>query len=386
MKIVAIDARAVDCGFQKQALQTTRVASPMSRFPRFAAQRASWMWPTKKVFVRVALEDGTEGWGCTNGGEIVEMIVNAHLARLIVGEDIGDTAMLWEQMVASLLPNDRSGFAMMSVAAVDIAIWDAAAKAARQSLASLLGGTREETLPLYYTTPRPEAFKGIASHGLKAAAPYGPEAGAEGLHENIALMKRFADAAGPDTPIMIDAFMAWDVDYTLRFVEAAKDLPLKWVEDPIPANDAEGLERLRSEIDPAVALALGNFAYSAADCSALLRAGVVDILQPDVAWAGGITEALRILDLASEKEVPVILHNTCEQPWALALAAARQQSPVVELVDRGDSSLLYSLMGPRPEIVDGRVAIPNSLEGNRPPKEIMSAFAEAAERPHTGDR
>ncbi len=379
MKIRSITARAVDCGFQKQTLQTTRIASPMSRFPRFAESRASWMWPTKKVFVRVEGEDGHIGWGCTNGGEVVEMIVNAHLARLLTGEDLGDVALLQDQMTASLLPNDRSGFAMMAVAGVDIALWDLQAKASSQPLVDLLGGSAQDTLPVYVTTPRPEAFSGGPWHGLKAAAPYGPEAGQEGLEANIALMRRFAEAAGPDVPIMIDAFLAWDADYTLRFAEAAAGLPLAWIEDPIPPQNIEDLQRIRNALDPGIALALGNFAFSRVDCADLLRSGVVGVLQPDVAWAGGITETLAVLDMAAGADVAVILHNTCEQPWALAMAAACQTGAQVECVDRGETSPLYSLMGPRPDLAGGQVAVPRDPEGNRPPQFVLPAFDAGAE-------
>lgn len=378
MKITSITARAVDCGFNSQKLQTSRVAAPMSRFPRFAEQRASWMWPTKKVFVRVTGEDGSTGWGCTNGGEIVEMIVNAHLSRLLVGEDLKDLALLNDQMAASLLPNDRSGFAMMAVAGVDIALWDLSAKAANQPLLEILGGADVDDLPVYMTTPRPEAFAGGPFHGLKAAAPYGPESGDEGLKANIALMHRFAEAAGEGVPIMIDAFLAWDADYTLRFAEGVADLNVKWIEDPIHPQDIDGLQKIRREMDPEIALALGNFAFSRADCADLLRSGVVGVLQPDVAWAGGITEALRILDMAEAAEVPVILHNTCEQPWALALASARQTGALVECVDRGETSPLYELMAPRPDLTGGRVATPRDPKGNRPPAHVQEAFGPAA--------
>lgn len=378
MKITSVSARAVDCGFNKQTLQTSRVASPMSRFPRFARERASWMWPTKKVFVCVTGEDGSIGWSCTNGGEIVAMIVNEHLARLLPGEDTDDMAMLNEQMSASLLPNDRSGFAMMAVAGVDIALWDMSAKSAGQPLLELLGGSVKDTLPVYVTTQRPEAFSSNTWRGLKAAAPYGPESGKQGLADNIALMRQFAAAAGPDVPIMIDAFLSWDADYTLRFAEGIADLPLTWIEDPTPPQDLEALEKIRREMDPDIALALGNFAFSHADCTDLLRSGLVDILQPDVAWAGGVTEALRILDLASDNGVPVILHNTCEQPWALSLAAARQSDALVECVDRGEESPLYSLMGPCPEFTDGQVAVPRDAAGNRPPQHVIAAFDVAA--------
>lgn len=374
MKIAEVTARAIDVGFQKQALQTTRVASPMSRFPRFAEQRASWMWPTKKAFVRIETEDGLFGWSCTNGGEIVELIVNAQLSRLLHGEDPTQIETLWDQMAAALLPNDRSGFAMMAVAAIDIALWDLKARAEARSLVDLLGGAKRETLPVYVTTSAPEAVAIRTRHGLKAAAPFGPEAGDEGLRANVDLLRRFAAAAGHGVPVMIDAFMAWDADYTLRFAEAARDLPLVWIEDPLPPNDIDGMLKLRREMDPALTLALGNFAFSRADCAELLHYGLPGILQPDVAWAGGITETLRILDMASDAGVPVILHNTCEQPWALAVAAARQADPLVEFVDRGPTSPLYSLMGDRAAISDGSVTVSQSTKGNMPPDFATASF------------
>jgi len=376
MSIVSITACAIDVGFQKQSLQTTRVASPMSKFPRFAEKRSSWMWPTKKVFLRIEASDGHVGWSCTNGGEIVEAIINDGLARLLIGEDPEQIEALWEQSVAALLPNDRSGFAMMAVAALDIALWDLRVNAQGQPLVKLLGGVKRETLPVYVTTSQPEAF---ATHtglgGLKAAAPYGPEAGDDGLQANIALLRRFAEAAGHDTPVMIDAFMAWDADYTLRFAEAARDLPLAWIEDPLPPSDIDGMVKVRREMDPQITLALGNFAYSRADCAELVHHGLPGILQPDVAWAGGITEALRILDLAEKADVPVILHNTCEQPWALAIAAACQTDALVEYVDRGPNSPLYSLMGPGPAIDRGTVTAPISASGNTPPDFAHTACA-----------
>jgi L-rhamnonate dehydratase len=374
MRIAAVTARAIDVGFQRQALQTTRVASPMSRFPRFAEQRASWMWPTKKAFVRIETEDGLVGWSCTNGGEIVEMIVNEQLSRLLKGEDPNHIETIWDQMAAALLPNDRSGFAMMAVSAIDIALWDLKAHAEARTLFDLLGGTKREKLPVYVTTSEPEAVAIHTRHGLKAAAPFGPEAGDEGLWANVDLLRRFAAAAGPGVPVMIDAFMAWDADYTLRFAEAARGLPLAWIEDPLPPNDIDGMIKVRQEMDPDLPLALGNFAFSCSDCAELLRYGLPGILQPDVAWAGGITETLRILDIASDAGVPVILHNTCEQPWALAIAAARQSDPLVEFVDRGPTSPLYSLMGDRAAFSDGSVTVPQNTTGNTPPDFASASF------------
>ncbi|WP_424988619.1 enolase C-terminal domain-like protein [Microbulbifer sp. S227A] len=331
------------------------------------------MWPTKKVFVRIESEDGLVGWSCTNGGEVVALIIQTHLSRLIQGTTVSDIADVWDQMFNSLLPYDRSGFAMMAVAGVDIALWDLHAKTKSVSLVTALGGGAGD-LGVYCTATQPEAHRDNSWWGLKAAMPFGPDAGDQGLQANVDCMAAFRKAAGPDSRIMLDAFMAWDTDYTLRFAEAAVGHDLYWIEDPLPPHDLDGLRKLRAGLADNTRLALGNFSFTRWDCAELIREGLVDILQPDVAWAGGITECLRILDMARAADVPVILHNTCEQPWALAMAAARQSDPVVEFVDRGDASPLYGLMGAEPVFDNGRVLVPNNKAGNQPPAKIAHQF------------
>lgn len=376
MKIISVKAKSVDCGFQTQKLQTTRVASPMSRWEKFNARRASWMWPSRKVFIRIESDDGVAGWSCTNGGEVVELMIEEHLSRLLVGESANDIGDLWDQMFNAFLPVNTSGLSMMAVAGIDIALWDLKAKSEQKSLFHLLGGSAAGTLPVYATTSQPEAADGNGWWGLKAAMPYAHSDGEEGFRENIGCLRSFREAAGPDSHIMLDAFMAWDADYTLRLADAARDLDLYWFEDPLPPHDLDGLRRIRESAGDSIRIALGNFCFTRFDCAELIREGLVDILQPDVAWAGGITECLRILELADQSDIPVILHNTCEQPWAIALAAARQDKGVVEFVDRGASSPLYELMGARAEIHHGQVKVPDSVHGNQPPNKIAMLFSD----------
>lgn len=331
------------------------------------------MWPTNKVFVRIESTDGVVGWSCTNGGEIVAMIVQEHLSRLLSGADVTDMAEVWDQMFFSLLPCDRSGFSMMAIAAMDIALWDLHAKTEGRSLTDLLGGGAQD-LAVYCTTPQPEVQGNGTWWGLKAAMPFGSTQGETGLAENLRYMQGFRHHAGAQGRIMLDAFMAWDADYTLRFAEAAQDLDIYWIEDPLPPYDLEGLHQIRAKAGRDIRLALGNFCFNRFDCAELLREGLADILQPDVAWCGGITETLRILDMAAAAGVPVILHNTAEQPWALALAAACQTDAIVEFVDRGEGSPLYGLMGPPAAIRKGRLALAHRPIGNHPPTAIAALF------------
>ncbi|MBL8835867.1 MAG: hypothetical protein JNL66_06455, partial [Alphaproteobacteria bacterium] len=205
-------------------------------------------------------------------------------------------------------------------------------------------------------TMRPEAFAASRFKGIKVPMPYGPEGGEDGVKANVAAVAAARAAAGPERDVAIDVFMAWDVDFTLRMAEALRPFRLRWIEDPLPPTDIDAYVRLHRRLAGETALALGNFCFTRWDCLQLLDAGVVGVLQPDVAWAGGLTECRRIAATAAVRGVPVILHNAAEQPWAVTMSAALEGETEIETVDRGDGSLLHGLFEGGPAVVDGRVA------------------------------
>lgn len=356
MKVTQVDVYLLDAGYLQSPLFQRRVASPMSRFPDFAGQRATWMWPPQKVVTIVRGDGEQEGVSVTNGGPVVAAIVKNQFARLIAGRDCSDIPTIWEMCFSAVLPFDRSGFAMMAVAAIDIALWDLRTRTGAAGLLDLLGGRRHASLPAYVTTMRPEAFAASGFKGIKVPMPYGPEGGEEGVAANVAAVAAARAAAGPARDVTIDAFMAWDVDFTLRMAEALRPFRLRWIEDPLPPTDVEAYAVLHRRLAGETALALGNFCFSRWDCLQLLDAGVVGVLQPDVAWAGGLTECRRIAALAAARGVPVILHNAAEQPWAVTMGATLAGETEIEHVDRGDGSLLHGLFEGGPAVVDGRVA------------------------------
>jgi L-rhamnonate dehydratase len=310
---------------------------------------------------------------------VVAAIVANQFARLIAGRDCSDIAEAWEMCFSAVLPFDRSGVAMMAVAAVDLALWDLEARIGAAALLDLLGGCRHARLPAYVTTVRPEAFAGSGFRGIKIPIPFGPEGGEDGIRANIAAVAAARAAAGPDRDVAIDVFMAWDVDYTLRMAEALRPYRLRWIEDPLPPTDIDAYVRLHRGLAGETALALGNFCFSRWDCLPLLEAGVAGVLQPDVAWAGGLTECRRIAELAARRNVPVILHNAGEQPWAMTLSAALPAATEIEHVDRGDGSLLHGLFDGGPAVADGWVAFDPP-----PPPYRLSAQARARLVPARG--
>jgi L-rhamnonate dehydratase len=355
MAIASVSVALLDAGYLNSTLFQRRLATPMSPFPEFATRRSLWMWPPEKVVTTVTDDQGRSGVSITNGGVIVATIVRDQFARLLGGRDEAEIETLWELAFRSILPFDRSGFAMMAVGAIDIALWDLRSKRESRGLAEILGGARLVELPAYVTTLAPEKFTNSHFSGIKLPMVAGPTDGEAGVAENVDLVRRARDAAGPTKDVMVDAFMGWDVGYTLRMIEAFHPHRVRWIEDPLPPTDIEGYVRIKKMGGNDVCLALGNFCFSRWDCRLLIDAGVVSILQPDIAWAGGITEALRIDADARKANLPIIFHNTSEQPWALALSQALGSVHEVEYVDRDAGSMLHEMFEGSTCIEAGRV-------------------------------
>ncbi|MDP6359294.1 MAG: enolase C-terminal domain-like protein, partial [Planctomycetota bacterium] len=110
-----------------------------------------------------------------------------------------------------------------------------------------------------------------------------------------------------DVEIMLDAWSSWNVRYTLDMAQRMLDDRPRWIEEPVKADDIPNYARLRA-VSP-VPIAGGEHEYTRWGIYALLKAGAVDILQPDVTWAGGLTEMTKICALASVYDIPVIPHH-----------------------------------------------------------------------------
>ncbi len=373
MAIVSIDVSLLEAGYLNSAIFQQKLATPMSPFPEFATRRSLWMWPPQKVITRITDSEGRVGVSMTNGGAVVATILRDQFARLLTGRDETKIDENWEIAFRSILPFDRSGFAMMAVSAIDIALWDLRAKREGRDIADMVGGRRAVELPAYTTTLSPERYAKSPFFGIKIPMVAGPSDGAAGVAENVDIIRRAREAAGPDRDVMLDAFMGWDVDYTLRMVEALAPYRVRWFEDPLSPADVGAYVRLKREAGDAITLALGNFCFSLWDCRALIETGVVSILQPDIAWCGGVTEALRIDQDARKAGLPIIFHNTSEQPWALSLSQALDTVTEVEYVDRDPGSMLHEMFQGSTGVADGKVRTGTAI-GNVLSKRVQDAL------------
>ena len=315
-------------------LSESLVANPMSLYPQYKARRSSWgpRWGSD-VLVRVTTDDGIEGIGGT-APAAAQPIVEEHFRHLLIGRDPFDIERLWDQMFRASLPYGRKGLPIMALSALDIALWDIVGKATGQPVWRLLGGATKDAIPVYSTGNDVGFFKRLGFQAFKLAMPHGPADGWDGMKRNVELVERSREIVGPDGEIMLDCYMAWNIDYTLRMVRMLEPLRIRWIEECLPPDDYEGYAELTAKSP--IPVATGEHEYTRWGYKELIARRCCHVLQPDLAWVGGISEARKIAAMASAWGLDVIPHAGGLHPWGLHLIMSQVNCPMAEWVVIGN--------------------------------------------------
>lgn len=337
-------------------LNETLIANPMSVHPEYRARRSSWRYLEEAIVV-LESDAGHLGVGAPIPAHARE-IVTDHLARLLVGRDPFDVERLWDQMYRATLPYGGAATPVMALSAVDVALWDLIGKALGQPLWRLLGGRVHEDLTTYATGHDVAAARLLGHTAFKVPMPHGPADGAEGMRRNEAVVAEARAAAGDDADLMIDCYMAWTVEYTVRMARRLEPYRLRWIEEALPPEDVDGYVALTERI-ASTTIATGEHAYTRWGVKQLLARRACDVLQPDLAWCGGVTEGRRIAALASTWGVPLVPHAGGMQPWTLHLQVSQVNAGLAEVVvlpgEDGGAHTLYPYLRGVPTPADGRV-------------------------------
>jgi len=368
MKITGITVQPikVDTGRPKSWLSQTLIANPMSIYEDYKPQRELWTaaWGPD-LLVRIQTDEDLEGIGATVPGG-AKPIIEAHFRNLLVGQNPFDVEKLWDQMFRASLPYGRKGLAIMAISAVDIALWDIVGKATGQPVYKLIGGAVKEALPVYSTGNDVEYFKELGFRGFKLAMPHGPADGWDGIKKNVELIEWVRDIVGPDSDLMLDCYMAWNVDFTLRMSREVERLGVRWIEECLPPDDYEGYAEITAK--SRVPVATGEHEYTRWGFKELIARRCCHILQPDLNWVGGISEAKKIAAMASAWGVDVIPHAGGLQPWGVHFMISSVNTPQAEWVvvgNKGEKDAARTMtpwLRNTPVPVDGRIR-PNEEPG-----------------------
>jgi L-rhamnonate dehydratase len=288
--------------------ETAEVANPMSRYPEVKAHRSQWLpgWPD--VWCKITLEDGTWGLGQTSHGRAVAAVIDDHLGPRLVGQDAMASERLADMMFRLTKPYGSTGLASYAVSAVDLALWDARGKLLGKPVYALLGGPQKERIPCYCTGNDVDWYQELGFRAFKLACPYGPADGLDGLRKNEEFVAAARARIGDACELMLDCWMAFDVEYTVRLAEVLRPYRLKWIEECLIPEDFDGHVALRERL-PWQTLATGEHWYTHVPFLWAVNHRVVDIVQPDINWCGGVTTCQKIAAAADAAGVTVILHG-----------------------------------------------------------------------------
>ncbi len=308
---------------------TSEVANPMSRYPRFKAHRSLWLPRWEETWCQVTLADGTWGLGSTGNGRVSAAIIEDHLAPLLIGEDGFAIERLADMMFRMTKPYGSTGLAAYAVSAVDLALWDAKGKALDLPVYSLLGGPQKERIQCYATGNDVDWYMACGFDMFKVACPYGPADGLRGLDQNEAFVAGVRERIGDDRELMLDCWMAFDVEYAVRLAERLRPYRLKWMEECLLSEDFDAHLALRQRV-PWQTLTTGEHWYTHVPFQWAARHQAVDILQPDINWCGGLSTCLKIAAIADAAGLQVILHGGGRNPFGQHFSIAQGTVPYLE--------------------------------------------------------
>lgn len=326
------------------------------------------------LVVELELDDGTIGIGnAALATHAVKTTIDTYLKPLLIGADPMNSEYLWQSMYRRTLPFGRKGIGMAAISAVDLAIWDAKGKLLKEPVFRLLGGRTKSRVPVYasrlYSQPLDTLFaeaRAYAEQGfgaVKIRFGWGPKDGIAGMQRNLDLVRTTREAVGDAVDIMADCYMGWNMEYSRRMLRLLAPHNLRWLEEPVIADDLTGYAELRALGH--VAISGGEHEYSLLGFSQALDLGAFDIVQFDVNRVGGITAAKKIADLCEAHDVAVIPHAGQMHNYHITMSSFA--APIAEYfpkvpVEVGNELFWYVFDGD-PVAQDGHIDLADDVPG-----------------------
>ncbi|HYF07091.1 MAG TPA: mandelate racemase/muconate lactonizing enzyme family protein [Acetobacteraceae bacterium] len=310
------------------------------------------------ITAQVTDADGETGLGYTytvdSGGTAIHALIARYLAPILAGRDADEIEKTWQAMWWGLHFGGRGGQTSLAIAAVDIALWDLAAKRAGKPLWRHLGGY-DPVVPCYaggidlqFTEAellaQADRFQEQGFRAIKM------KVGRDSLREDVARVRAMRRHLGDDFPLMADANMRWSADTAIRAARLMADHDLVWLEEPTIPDDVAGHVRILREGGHPIAT--GENLHSLHEFKELIAQGGVSFPEPDVATVGGVTVFMKVAAVAEAFNLPVTSHGVHD--LTVHLLAASPNRSFLEIHGFGLDRFIAEPMALR----DGRAIAP----------------------------
>jgi galactonate dehydratase len=291
--------------------------------------------PPRWLFLKIETDEGIVGWGepVLEGRAASVAAAVEELSDYLIGQDPRRIEEHWTVLYRSGFYRG-GGIHMSALAGIDQALWDIKGKALGVPVHDLLGGRLRDRIKVYSwiggDRPAETAAhaKDAVERGFSAVKMNGPEElqyvdSRDKVEKVIANVAAVRDAVGPDIGIGVDFHGRVHRPMARVLLDALQPYHLMFVEEPVLPEHVDGIaDVLRNSATP---IALGERLYSRWDFKDVITSGIVDVIQPDLSHAGGITEVRKIAAMAEAYDIAVAPHCPL---GPIALAACLQLDAV----------------------------------------------------------
>ena len=320
------------------------------------------------TLVVVTTDSGLQGFGEAKAAvgssgscaSIVSCIEN-DIKPILLGKDARHVTRIWEHIYNGTRDHyslsrgrkfpilGRRGLTISAMSGIDTALWDLKGKSLGVPVVELLGGSCREKMHAYASGGWAKAdaigeqLLGYTSKGFSGVKM---RVGVmdETVQESIKRVKAAREALPDHIKLMTDAHGTFSVPEAKQFCRGVADCNLYWFEEPISPDNRIGTAEVRSSTD--IPIAAGESEYTAFDVRDMIAERALDVVQPDCAIIGGITEAMRVSQLAHTYQLELAPHcwgSAFSFMAGLSVAFASPSANVIEF-SLGGNPMMYDLV------------------------------------------
>lgn len=289
------------------------------------------------LYTRVFTKCGIVGSSVTYFGRIdsgmmtVKQIIDNVLSPILIGKNPHNVREIRNDMFIATEYYGTLGVANFAISAIDNALWDIKGKATNLPVAVLLGA-RRKSIPAYamvgwyFTGGIKEFIKQCICAIEEGFQALKLKVGKNILSDDIERIQAIRSEFGADFRVMVDANCIFDEAEALRRGRAYEKLGVYWFEEPIQPYQRDSYVRLRQKLD--ISIAAGENLFTRHQFYDVIKAGCVDIIQPDGRRAGGVTEWLDIGSISELSGVKQASHGG--GPGIINILCALENSIYIE--------------------------------------------------------
>ena len=262
--------------------------------------------------------------------EIVMAMIEQMVEKHLIGKDPLETEVHWTNLYQDF--QARGGrIASTAISGIDIALWDMKGRILDQPVWKLLGGAHRRSIRVYangwYSNPgtaeqNAEEAKIVVDMGYTALKfdPFGQHnyyklslKEAQLAEDRVAAVRQ---AVGPNVDILVEAHAKFDVMNAIQIGKRLEEYRPLFYEEPVSQERVSELLEVRNKVN--IPIATGERLYTKFPFAEIVDRHAADVLQPDIANAGGITELKKIAIIAEAKHITMAPHNVCSPVGAMA--------------------------------------------------------------------